>query len=144
MLPSDVDSVCRIARESFTSAWTSAVFEGELKRQWAVIRVLRAGTGEKICGFIDFWIIGDEIHLHNLAVLPGMRRRGFGRFLLLDMFKIAKKKAVTSVLLEARCSNLAAINLYKGVGFEKIAIRPRYYSDNNEDAIIMRCDLVSF
>ncbi len=138
MLRSDLDIVCRIARESFSTPWTQAIFESELHRDWAEVRVLRSGEGERICGFINFWIIGDEIHLHNLAVLPTVRRRGYGRTLLLDMFEIAIKRSVTTVLLEVRCSNEVAINLYKSVGFRSIAIRPRYYSDNQEDAIIMR------
>jgi [ribosomal protein S18]-alanine N-acetyltransferase len=136
-----MDTVCRIAQESFTTPWTHAVFESELKREWAFVRVLRSGDGGKICGFINFWIIGDEIHLHNLAILPDMRRRGYARALLADMFKMARRKSVTSMLLEVRFSNEAAISLYKTIGFERIAIRPLYYSDNQEDAIIMRCDL---
>lgn len=138
MLHSDLDTVCRIARESFATPWTRAVFESELDRDWSEIRVLRSAKGEKICGFINFWIIGDEIHLHNLAILTNARRRGYGRTLVLDMFDIARKRSVTSVFLEVRCSNEAAINLYKSVGFKKIAIRPQYYSDNQEDAMIMR------
>jgi ribosomal-protein-alanine N-acetyltransferase len=141
MLRSDLDTVCRIARESFSTPWTQAVFESELQRDWAEVRVLRSGKGERICGFINFWIIGDEIHIHNLAVLPTMRRRGYGRTLLLDMFEIAKNRSVSTILLEVRCSNEAAINLYKSVGFKSIAIRPRYYSDNQEDAMIMRGEI---
>lgn len=141
MLRSDVDIVSRIARESFTTPWTQAIFENELNRDWAEVRVLRSGKGERICGFVNFWIIGEEIHLHNLAVFPSMRRRGYGRALLLDMFQIAKNHSVRTVLLEVRCSNEVAINLYKSVGFRNIAIRPRYYSDNQEDALIMRGEI---
>lgn len=141
MLRSDLDTVCRIARESFATPWTRAVFESELDRDWSHVRVLRSGKGERICGFINFWIIGDEVHLHNLAVLPTMRRRGYGRTLILDMFEMAKNHSATKVLLEVRRSNKTAINLYKSVGFKSIATRPRYYSDNQEDATIMRSEI---
>ena len=143
MLHSDMDTVCQIARESFTTPWTKAIFESELSRDWARVRVLRSGKGERICGFINFWIIGDEIHLHNLAVLPDMRRRGYGRSLVLDMLEIAKNRSATTAFLEVRRSNQSAINLYKSIGFISIAIRPQYYSDNQEDAIIMRSEIPS-
>jgi ribosomal-protein-alanine N-acetyltransferase len=141
MLRSDLDIVCRIASESFPTPWTQTVFESELTRDWAQIRVLRSGKGERICGFINFWIIGDEVHLHNLAVLPAMRRRGYARTLVLDMFEIARNRSATTIFLEVRRSNQAAINLYKSVGFVSVAIRPRYYSDNQEDAMIMRSEI---
>ena len=39
--------------------------------------------------------------------------------------------------LEVRLSNLAARRLYEKYGFRPVGIRPRYYSDNQEDALIM-------
>jgi ribosomal-protein-alanine N-acetyltransferase len=137
MLPADLDAVFQIARASFPTPWTRAAFEEELKRSWAVVRVLRVSWGWPPCGFMNYWIVGDEIHLHNIAVLPDMRRRGYGRKLLQELLETAATQSVRSIWLEVRGSNRAAVNLYRSAGFVKVGLRPRYYSDNGEDALVM-------
>jgi ribosomal-protein-alanine N-acetyltransferase len=137
MLPADLDAVCQIARASFPTPWTRSAFEEELNRGWAVVRVLRTSWGRRPCGFMNYWIVEDEIHLHNIAILPDMRRRGLGRRLLDDLLETARARSVRSIWLEVRRSNRAAVNLYRSAGFVKVGIRPRYYSDNGEDALVM-------
>jgi ribosomal-protein-alanine N-acetyltransferase len=137
MVRADLDAVFQIARASFPTPWSRSAFEEELKRSWAVVRVLRESWGERPCGFMNYWIVDDQIHLHNIAVLPEMRRRGYGQSLLTDLLDTARAKSVRTISLEVRGSNRAAINLYQGAGFIRIGIRPRYYSDNQEDAVVM-------
>ena len=137
MTRADVDSVYRIAEVSFPTSWSRESFEDELRNRWAVLRVIRPRSGESVCGFSHFWLLGDGIQLHNIAVLPRARRCGYGRALLDDMIEIARARGVKEAWLEVRRSNLAAIGLYQRVGFEKAGVRPRYYSDNDEDALTM-------
>jgi ribosomal-protein-alanine N-acetyltransferase len=134
----DVEDVYSVALESFASPWPRESFEQDLEREWAVIRVLRPVAEGNICGFSHFWLVGDEVQLQHLAVLPEKRRCGFGRALVRDLAEIARDHAAKNVWLEVRRSNLAALNLYLSFGFEKVSVRPRYYSDNDEDAITAR------
>lgn len=140
MVYEDLDSVDRINQESFPVPWTRDAIRDELKRKWAVIRVLRSASGERVCGFINFWVVGGEIHLHNIAVSHSMRGLGYGHALMQDLFLIAESKSIPTIILEVRRSNHIAIQLYRRFGFQKIGVRPLYYSDNQEDAVVMRCD----
>jgi ribosomal-protein-alanine N-acetyltransferase len=133
--------VYQVAAESFASPWPREAFEQDAKRSWKVIRVLRPIEGEEICGFSHFWLVGEEAQLQHLAVLPEMRRMGHGRALLNDLVKTARERSVKEIWLEVRRSNRAALNLYYGAGFEKAGVRPRYYSDNDEDAVVAKLSL---
>ena len=138
MTRADLDSVYRIAEVSFPVSWSRESFEDELQNRWAVLRVLRPGSGESVCGFSHFWLLGEGIELHNLAVLPQARGRGYGLALIEDMAEIAAIRGAKEAWLEVRRSNLAAIALYQRAGFEKVGVRPRYYSNNDEDALTMK------
>jgi [ribosomal protein S18]-alanine N-acetyltransferase len=141
MLASDLSTVERIAERCFPVPWTREEFEKELKREYAVLRVLRPALGEPVCAFANYWHIGDELQLMNVATLPELQRRGFGRALLLDLLQIARERQAKLVTLEVRRSNAAARSLYESFGFRELGIRQRYYSDNGEDAIVMGLSL---
>jgi ribosomal-protein-alanine N-acetyltransferase len=83
------------------------------------------------------WLMVDEAHVTTFAVLPGWRRRGVGGRLMLELMHVALQLNAHIVTLEVRLSNHAARALYGKFGFRPVGIRPRYYSDNNEDALIM-------
>jgi ribosomal-protein-alanine N-acetyltransferase len=83
------------------------------------------------------WVIIDEAHITNLAVHPEYRGKGIGRMLLKGMIDYGIKNGIESFTLEVRESNLIAINLYSQLGFKKAGIRKGYYSDTNENALIM-------
>jgi len=133
----DLDAVHAVAVASFTSPWARDVFAEELRREWAVIRVLRADPKEPVCAFVNFWIVRDEVHVLNLATHPVWRRRGYARMLLDDTLSFARTRGVRYVTLEVRRSNAPAIALYRSLGFVAIGVRPSYYADDNEDAIVM-------
>ncbi len=137
MLASDLDAVCRIADESFPVAWSREELEKELARSYAVARVLRASLGEPVCAFANYWCIGDEVQLMNVATAPERRGSGYARALMLDMLVQARARRASLITLEVRRGNEAARSLYKAFGFTEEGIRPRYYSDNAEDAIVM-------
>jgi ribosomal-protein-alanine N-acetyltransferase len=81
-------------------------------------------------------VLADEMHLLNLAVHPAHRRRGIARFLLTTALVRARSQGAAVVWLEVRPSNRAALALYHSFGFEEVGIRPGYYTDNGEDALI--------
>ena len=90
-----------------------------------------------IVGYGGLWLMVDEGHVTSIAVRPEFRGRGLGQLLMLALFDIAVQKDARWVTLEVRVSNTGAQNLYKKLGFREAGIRPRYYTDNNEDAVIM-------
>lgn len=137
MTVEDVDQVCALARASFRAPWTRQVFEEELTRPFAVLRVLRPNVGGPAMGFVSAWIVRDELHVLNLAVHPAFRRRGYAQLLMHDVLALARSQGVRYVTLEVRRGNTAALALYRKLDFESLGIRPRYYSDDDEDAVVM-------
>jgi [ribosomal protein S18]-alanine N-acetyltransferase len=90
-----------------------------------------------IIGFAGMWLAFDEAHITTIGVDPAQRGRGFGELLLLCMFDEAVKRGANWLTLEVRVTNAAAQALYRKYGFTAHGTRKRYYSDNNEDALIM-------
>ncbi len=95
-----------------------------------------------VIGFVGVWLIADEAHIVTIAVREGYRRRGIGELLLIAAIELALMNERDMVSLECRVSNEAAIALYDKYGFQRLGIRPHYYSDNREDAIIMTADRI--
>ena len=83
------------------------------------------------------WILYDEAHVTTIGVEPSFRGRGLGELLLVAMFDEALRRAANWLTLEVRVSNEPAQTLYRKYGFAVQGTRKRYYSDNNEDALIM-------
>jgi len=92
---------------------------------------------ELIVGFVGVWIMPDEAHIVTIATRESHRRRGIGELLLISAIELAQDKRQPLVTLEVRVSNDPAISLYSKYGFEEVGRRPRYYSDNREDALIL-------
>lgn len=90
-----------------------------------------------IVGYAGLWLMVDEAHITTIATHPSVRGRGVGELLLVHLIDIAYSIGARWVTLEVRVSNTVAQSLYRKYGFHIISTRPRYYSDNNEDAYIM-------
>jgi ribosomal-protein-alanine N-acetyltransferase len=93
-----------------------------------------------IIGFAGLWLMVDEAHITTIAMHPDFRRRGLGEFMLVSLIDIAYSIGAKWVTLEVRVSNHSAQNLYRKYGFREAGLRHRYYSDNQEDALIMWTD----
>ncbi len=113
----------------------------ELERPWAKLWVARRDDESDANGFALVWHAADEVHILDLAVDEGCRRRGVGRELLGAIIDDARLRRSRLVLLEARASNAAALGLYRSAGFFVADVRRAYYSDNGEDAVVMRLEL---
>jgi len=135
----DLDEIAEMEKMCFSLPWTRTMFEDELFNPDAYYLV--AETDGKTVGYIGFWKILDEGHITNIAVHPDFRRRGYGRELIAAMIGKAKELGITAVTLEVRISNKTAISLYESFGFLAAGVRKKYYSDNDEDALIMWLEL---
>lgn len=135
MRPEDLDAVDEIERHSFKNPWPAKVFAEELTRDWARVDVAR--TRGRVVGFVDYWLVHDEIHLLAIATHPDVRRRGIGARLLDHLLDFGKARGSALVTLEVRRSNRPAIALYERAGFATVGVRPRYYAEDSEDALVM-------
>lgn len=136
MTMADIPAVHRIERASFPVPWPDYAFSQEIQaNRLAHYLVVRAG-GEAVA-YGGMWLMVDEAHVTTFAVLPEWRRRGVGARLLLALMDLALDLGARVATLEVRISNRPARALYALFGFRPVGIRPRYYSDNGEDALIM-------
>jgi len=132
----DLDAIMEIERASFSSPWPASAMEEEIERRsWS--RVALAEESGRATGFIVYWLVDRELHLLNLATSPSFRRQGVARELIDFMLAEGHRRSLWQVVLEVRESNDAALGLYEGFGFSRVGRRPRYYTDNGEDAIVM-------
>nr|WP_108024170.1 ribosomal protein S18-alanine N-acetyltransferase [Melghirimyces profundicolus] len=132
----DIPAVLRVERASFTNPWTRQAFYNELAyNQFAHYTV--AEKEGHVIGYAGMWLILDEAHITNIAIHPDFRGSGAGEALMEYLMEWARSSGAKSMTLEVRVSNRAAQNLYRKKGFESMGIRPRYYTDNQEDALIM-------
>ena len=133
----DLEGILAIERVSFPSPWSEAMFAEELKNDWSHVWVVEAGPARSIAAFSVFWVAADEIHLLNIAVSPLWRRRGLARQILGAIVAFAEARVASHVVLEVRPSNDGAQRLYRQFDFRPVGLRPNYYADNGEDAILM-------
>jgi glyceraldehyde 3-phosphate dehydrogenase len=144
-VPADIEPLVALERRCFDWPWGRLSFEGELSAATADSRIIRAVTsdGEKrIIGYIFFRFIAEEAHLFRIAVDPQWRRRGVGTRLVTECLNTARTRGLSTVILEARPSNMEAVALYRKLGFRAVATRPGYYSDRHEDALILERTLI--
>jgi ribosomal-protein-alanine N-acetyltransferase len=132
----DIDPVQQVERASFPVPWPTNAFRHELTQNKNAHYIV-AREGEHIVGYAGLWMSLDEAHITTFAVLPDYRRRKIGERMLVALFDRASRLGAEWLTLEVRASNLPAQRLYEKYGFRPAGIRRRYYSDNNEDAIIM-------
>lgn len=142
---SDLAAVMAIETAAFSTPWPRGAFVEELRSnvyaRCVGARDSSAGVRAPIRAYICYWILGDELLIHNLAVDEAFRRLGLARALMDHAFEEALNAGCRSAYLEVRPSNGAALGLYGSMGFKVISRRRRYYADTNEDALVMRATL---
>jgi ribosomal-protein-alanine N-acetyltransferase len=163
MTLADIQQVTAIERESFPTTWPPTAYRRELTnrlaRYFVAVDRSRAApsqartrrslvdvilgrsdpvpTSEWLAGYLGLWLMVDEAHIVAVAVRESQRRQGLGRALIEAAIDATLEAGLDSLTLEVRRSNTAAQALYEKYRFHKVGVRPRYYSDNREDAIIM-------
>ena len=142
MTIADLPMVHAIERASFSVPWPDDAYRNELLTNRLATYVV-ARADEEIVGFGGLWVMVDEAHITTFAVDPRWRRRGVGESMLLALLDRAVDRQAREATLEVRLSNMPARRLYEKYGFRPVGIRPRYYSDNGEDALIMTTDALA-
>ncbi len=133
----DIDAVLAVEQASFTNPWTREMYQSELRNEGVSFFFLARHSSGHVIGFCSFWRVLDELHINNLAVLPGHRGRGVGSSLLTRVLAEASTLGVARALLEVRRSNDAARRLYERFGFTVAGVRRQYYTRPVEDAIVL-------
>jgi ribosomal-protein-alanine N-acetyltransferase len=137
----DLDGVIALEEVSFPQPWPRSLYEKEIRqprfgRYFVIVPQPEPEPGQIILGHGGYWRMEEDIHIVTIAVDPAQRGQGMGRWLLLSMLERAREEGGQTVSLEVRPSNQAARKLYKGLGFQPIGKRRRYYA-NGEDALIL-------
>ncbi len=139
----DLEAVVALEATSFTNPWSRELLARELAES-AVSRLYVLRTAERrVAAFCLCWLIVDELHINTIAVDPAHRRRGLATELMRHTIADAVKDGARRATLEVRRSNAAAIALYERLGFRACAVRPAYYTNPDEDALILWRDDLS-
>lgn len=144
MTPDDMPEVMEIERVAFTNPWSPELLRRELTHDWSTILLAEeelAPGVRRLLGFSIFWVVHDELHILNVATDPSQRRRGVARQVMDATLERGRQRRCTMATLEVRRSNEAALSLYRALGFRAVGVRPNYYVDEAEDAIVMTLDL---
>lgn len=140
MKQTHLNDVVEIEQHSFPTPWSREAYRHEIAgNDFAYYTV--ALLGQKVVGYCGMWVILDEAHVTTIAAHPDHRNRGLGALLLNQMINEAKRRGCIKMTLEVRPSNDHALRLYTKSGFVSHGLRPGYYADTGEDAIIMWMDL---
>ncbi len=138
--PEHLPAVMALEHACFAAPWSEGLLreEAQPRRQsWNL--VLRVDGAVR--AFLFTMVVADEMHLLNIAVDPPLQGQGLGAYLLDWMLEEAERVGYRLVSLEVRASNERALRLYESRGFERVFLRRGYYTDNDEDALIMICHL---
>ena len=136
----DLKGVLAIERFSFPIPWNEEMFKSELCLDFAhnfTGKLNSNGNGDILVGYICSWLFHGEAHILNIAVHPDYRRMGLGTHLMRFFCDFCLTMKVKTITLDVRSSNHPAIKMYRKMGFRKLGLRPHYYADNGEDALIM-------
>lgn len=130
-----LDGVEKIENECFSHPWSRE----DLKKQiyLETSHFLVATQDKNVVGYMGLQIFSGEGYVTNVAVLPKYRRQGIAQKLISEQLK----NDMSFITLEVRESNQSAINLYTKMGFENVGIRPKFYTDPTENAVIMTKNL---
>jgi ribosomal-protein-alanine N-acetyltransferase len=141
-----LSEILAVEEACFSAPWTRKMLEGELSgnpfAHFLVARPRRVEEASKqaILGYLCYWIVFEEVRLMNLAVIESMRHRGIARSLVSSALQTGVSQSAHRAVLEVRASNRAAQALYQGFGFSQTAVRPKYYTNPVEDAVLMELD----
>ena len=140
MLTADLDAVMRIESKIYPHPWTRGNFRDSLNAGYSCWIYQFA---QSIVGYAVLMVAVDEAHLLNLSIATEWQRQGWGKKLLQQVLGLARQHHARAMLLEVRPSNVAALGLYQGFGFKRIALRRGYYPADSarEDAILLELRL---
>ena len=141
MREADLPRVMEIERAAFSHPWTEELVRRELGHEFSTVLLACGGESGAVQGFAVVWLVHDELHVLNVAVAPEARRRGVARAILDRVEAQGREQGARIAMLEVRRGNGPAIALYRTLGYREVGVRPRYYAEDGEDALVMDKDL---
>ena len=141
MREADLPRVMEIERAAFSHPWTEELVRRELGHEFSTVLLACGGDSGAVQGFAVVWLVHDELHVLNVAVAPEARRRGVARAILDRVEAQGREQGARIAMLEVRRGNAPAIALYRTLGYREVGVRPRYYAEDGEDALVMDKDL---
>ena len=135
MTQADADAVAELEFKCFAMPWSRADFFREFQNELAEYVV--GELDKKIVAYAGAWVSFEQAEVMHIAVEPELRGQGIGTLIFGELIKAVKERGATSITLEVRPSNVAAIKLYESFGLKSVGRRKGYYLDNGEDALIM-------
>jgi [ribosomal protein S18]-alanine N-acetyltransferase len=143
MTREDLDEILAIENSSFSRPWSKDVFVRELQIPISrnLMAKIRKDQHSEIAGYIIYWIIAGELQIHKICVREDLRKSGIASRLMAEMIRLSHGEDVAVCSLEVSRSNEGARRLYEKFGFEVTDIRPHYYAESGEDALILCADV---
>jgi [ribosomal protein S18]-alanine N-acetyltransferase len=136
MCLADLDEIIEIELASFTSPWNKESFEMELlENKFACYYII--GDKQNIYGYCGLWVIYESAQITNIAIHPKFRGNKYGEMLFAYALNKAREKGAQELSLEVRVSNIVAQKMYRKFGLKPVGVRKNYYTDNQEDALLM-------
>lgn len=136
MLAEDVPQVYRLEQAIFPAPWTYESFLYELSNHDFNLSIVGI-IASQVVAYAVANLVANELHINNIAVAEGFRRRGIGDRLLQMLLRLMQEKHCEVAHLEVRAGNKEAIPLYRKYGFQVVGVRKKYYDVENEDALLM-------
>jgi ribosomal-protein-alanine N-acetyltransferase len=141
MREADLPRVMEIERAAFSHPWSEDLVRRELAHEFSTVLLATGGAAGEVRGFAVVWLVHDELHVLNVAVAPEARRHGVARAILDQVEAQGRAQGARVSMLEVRRGNAPAIALYRSLGYREVGLRPRYYAEDGEDALVMDKDL---
>ena len=136
MTDAHITQIAQLEKMCFSDPWSESSVASELENRLSLWLV--ALDGDTVAGYVGSQSVLDAADMMNIAVHPDYRRQGIGRDLVLALAEALQEKGIRSLMLEVRQSNTPAIALYEQLGFRQVGLRPNYYRNPKENALIMR------
>lgn len=137
----DVPAVHAIELATFPTPWTLDSFYYEVNENKFSHYLVAENKAGELVGFCGVWLVVDAAQITNVAVVETVRGQGIGEALMREAIRVAKEANMDTMSLEVRVTNTVAQNLYRKLGFQDGGIRKGYYTDNQEDALVMWVNL---
>lgn len=135
-----IEQLLAIERAAFSAPWTFDDYMTEVARP--IAHIVAVTDGDILLGYAGFWQVMEVAEVNNVAVAEAYRGQGIGKMLMSGLLDLAALLGCEQVHLEVRAANSGAIALYDGLGFRQVGVRPDYYDNPKEDAVLMTCDVV--
>jgi len=132
----DIGDVLRVEAQCFSTTWPRNAFLNELTEN-KLAHYFIGRAEEATVAYGGLWVILEDAHITTVAVDPAYQGKGYGERMLVWLLDEAINRGASWITLEVRESNQTAQNLYKKYGFAVVNTRRGYYSDNDENALVM-------